>query len=148
MEYRDFIKTTKKNLILGSSTYLCISFLLLLLFLLWLFSSFSFSSFSFLTGELLDNRTLFADIIHGIENVIQAPKNTIKSISKQDSFNDSLNDSIQLLNFHQFETKHAQKFSVRHQNHKFTIFINLIVFFVYLFSLIIKSVKRKLIDYS
>lgn len=69
----------------------------------------------FLTDEILNNRTLFADIIHCIENVIQTPKKmmTPKKALLQDSFNDSLNDSLGMFqNFQQWEKKHSQKFSV------------------------------------
>ncbi|XP_055322751.1 uncharacterized protein LOC129578362 [Sitodiplosis mosellana] len=86
-EYRSLITATNKDLILGSN-------------------------------ELLNNRTLFDDIIHCIENVIQPLKKTMtprKSYLVQDSFNDSLNDSLQLLNFQQWESKNAQKYSFDNQ---------------------------------
>ncbi|XP_031633212.1 uncharacterized protein LOC116346993 [Contarinia nasturtii] len=77
MEYRNFITTTKKNLIVDSH-------------------------------ELLNNRTLFADIIQGLENVIQA-KSKVTVSALDDQFGDSFNDSL-VLNFRQWESKHAHKF--------------------------------------
>lgn len=71
------------------------------------------STFNFSTGELLNNRTLFGDLMHCLESVIQPDTKPI-SVLIDDSYNDSFNDSHQLLTFQQWESKHAKKYSVSH----------------------------------
>lgn len=73
------------------------------------------------SDELLDNRTLFADIILGLENVIQLKSLTATS-SVDDQMGDSFNDTI-MLNFQQWESKRAHTFSVSDFLYAFDIFI-------------------------
>lgn len=68
------------------------------------------------TGELLNNRTLFSDIMHCLESAIQPVAKPTSALMDDFMMNDSLNDSQPLLTYQQWESKHAQKYLVGHSS--------------------------------
>lgn len=65
------------------------------------------------TDELLDSRTLFADIIAALETIIHPTKT-----AQEDIYNDSLNDSLDIQSFRKFESQNTQKITVSQINIK------------------------------